>query len=211
MSRAAEARRTLAEAEQTLDDVRERARSGKATAQALADAAHAVDVARLRVEGAQAEDRQAEVDSDHRTAVEVASRWDAVLCDLTEQHLSAIEDGEDAAARIILSGEALNAALAEVDLDLRAIKHLPAGVARHLDRNGLLTGIEVAGKVWPVNRERTAQALIEPLAKARHLLDRGGAAWRRLTVLWHLSGERETRTGVRYPSDGLRDAMERAA
>lgn len=211
MSRAAEARRTLAEAEQTLDDVRERARSGNATAQALADAAHAVEVARLRVEGAQAEDRQAEVDSQQQQAIEVAARWDAVLTDLTEQHLAAIADGEDAAARIILSGEAINAALAEAERDLRPIKHLPAGVARHLDRNGLLTAIEVAGKVWPIDRDRTAHALIEPMARVRHLLDRGGPAWRRLTGLWHLSGERETRTGVRYPSDSLRDAMERAA
>jgi hypothetical protein len=206
-----DARTDLAQAFQTLDEVTNLARSGKATAQAVADAEDAVRLARLRVEGVEIEERQARIDADHRAAAALADQWRAVLLAHTEEHLAAIDAAEAALARVATSGEALAEATAQTGADLRTIKHLPAGISRVLDRSGLLIGVEIGGKVWPVNRELTAQALIEPLARVRHLLDRQGAAWRRLSSVWHLSGERGEPEAPKYPTDALRAAVRGAA
>jgi hypothetical protein len=205
--------REVTEAEDRLVTLETAARNGeKVTPADLQAARQSLDLARLRLDGVPELERRAAVAADHARADEVVTRRLPALRDRTTEHLDAIRDATEAVARIIRTGETLDDELAGTLADLRGIRNLPEGVALHRDRAGLVVAVEVGGRVWPVDRDRTTAALIEPLARTRHLLGQAGLAFQRLKTVWPLSGERTTSRGEKwYPTDRLRDALERAA
>ena len=206
--------REVTEAEDRLVTLETAARNGeKVSASDLQAARQSLDLARLRLDGVPELERRAAVAADHARADEVVARRLPALMQRTTEHLDAIRDATEHQARIIQSGFALDDEVAGTVEDLAALRHLPDGVRLLRDRYGhVVVGVEVGGRVWPVDRDRTTAALVEPLARTRHLLGRTGLAYQRLKSIYGLSGERTNHRGeTRYPSDALRDAVERAA